>query len=105
MTDDVIVAFFDKIEVDSAAMPAPTHTINDRALDAFTTAITWAEEICGSATNILTSQLRQQKSFSKLNLIKTYLRNTMTQDHLSFLALLSIENDLVSKIDVIEEFC
>jgi len=48
-----------------------------------------------------------ERSFSKLKLIKTYLRNSMTQDRLSSLALLSIENELVSKVDfqeLIDEF-
>jgi len=46
-----------------------------------------------------------ERSFSKLKLIKTYLRNTMQDDMLSGLAVLSIENaearklaDIVSKI-------
>ena len=41
-----------------------------------------------------------ERSFSKLRLIKTYLRNTMLQDRLSGLALLSIENAVARKVDV-----
>jgi len=38
-------------------------------------------------------------SFSKLKLIKHYLRSTMSQDRLSALALLSIEHHLASQLD------
>lgn len=40
-----------------------------------------------------------ERSFSKLKLIKSYLRSTMTQDRLSNLAFLSIENEEAQKID------
>ena len=39
-------------------------------------------------------------SFSKLKLIKTYLRNIMQDDRLSGLAVLSIENAQARKLDV-----
>jgi hypothetical protein len=48
-----------------------------------------------------------ERSFSRLKLIKTYLRNSMSQDRLSALALLSIENDVASCLnysDIIEDF-
>jgi hypothetical protein len=48
-----------------------------------------------------------EKSFSRLKLIKTYLRNSMAQDRLSALAFLSIENDVASCLtysDIIEDF-
>jgi hypothetical protein len=41
-----------------------------------------------------------ERSFSKLKLIKTYLRNTMQHDRLSGLAILSIENAVARKLDV-----
>ena len=41
-----------------------------------------------------------ERSFSKLKLIKTYLRNTMHDDRLSGLAVLSIENAEARKLDV-----
>jgi hypothetical protein len=41
-----------------------------------------------------------ERSFSKLKLIKTYLRNTMTDERLSGLAILSIENAAARKLDV-----
>ncbi|KAL4134847.1 hypothetical protein QTP88_006548 [Uroleucon formosanum] len=40
-----------------------------------------------------------ERSFSKLKLIKTYLRSSMTDDRLSSLAILSIENDLAQKVN------
>ncbi|XP_018395118.1 PREDICTED: zinc finger MYM-type protein 1-like [Cyphomyrmex costatus] len=41
-----------------------------------------------------------ERSFSKLKLIKTYLRSFMTQERLNSLALLSIENELISEVDI-----
>ena len=40
-----------------------------------------------------------ERSFSKLKLIKSYLRSTISQDRLNGLALQSIEKDLVDKLD------
>lgn len=48
-----------------------------------------------------------ERSFSKLKLIKTHLRSTMTQEKLLNLAILSIENKMIQTInfdDVIENF-
>ena len=48
-----------------------------------------------------------ERSFSKLKLIKTYLRSPMGQERLSSLALLSIERGLTEEIDftpVIDKF-
>jgi len=41
-----------------------------------------------------------ERSFSKFKLIKTYLRNTMQDDRFSGLAVLSIENAEVRKLDI-----
>lgn len=41
-----------------------------------------------------------ERSFSKLKLIKTYLRNCMTDKKLSALAIISIENEEAQKIDI-----
>ncbi|XP_025190784.1 uncharacterized protein LOC112591242 [Melanaphis sacchari] len=48
-----------------------------------------------------------ERSFSKLKLIKTYLRSTMSQERLTNSAILSIENKITKNIDfedVIEDF-
>nr|CAH7712964.1 unnamed protein product [Callosobruchus chinensis] len=48
-----------------------------------------------------------ERSFSKLKLIKTYLRSTMGQERLSGLAILSVEGDiarLLSYENVIKNF-
>ena len=48
-----------------------------------------------------------ERSFSKLKLIKTYLRSTMTEERLSNLAIISIENGISSNLNVdelIDEF-
>lgn len=48
-----------------------------------------------------------ERSFSKLKLIKTYLRNSMGQDRLNELAIISIEKEIANSIDyddVIEYF-
>lgn len=41
-----------------------------------------------------------ERSFSKLKLIKNYLRSTMGQDRLSDLALISIESSLCDSLDI-----
>ena len=43
-----------------------------------------------------------ERSFSKLKLIKTYLRNSLAQDKLSNLALLSIENNILKSLNTKE---
>ena len=46
-------------------------------------------------------------SFSKLKLLKSYLRSTMTQERLSGLATIAIENDILEGVayeDLIEDF-
>ena len=48
-----------------------------------------------------------ERNFSKLKLIKNYLRSTMGQSRLSDLAILSIESDMVKDVDfdeVIDKF-
>jgi len=48
-----------------------------------------------------------ERSFSKLRLIKSYLRSTMGDDRLSSLTILSIESDFVEKLnrdDIISDF-
>jgi hypothetical protein len=48
-----------------------------------------------------------ERSFSKLKLLKSYLRSTMTQERLNELATIALENDVLEKIkyeDIIEDF-
>nr|XP_034593178.1 zinc finger MYM-type protein 1-like [Setaria viridis] len=48
-----------------------------------------------------------ERSFSKLKLLKTYMRSTMKQERLNGLATIALENDLLEKIkyeDIIEDF-
>jgi hypothetical protein len=51
---------------------------------------------------------KEERSFSKLKLIKTYLRSTMCQERLSDLAILSIENAISQELnygDLIKKNC
>jgi len=48
-----------------------------------------------------------ERSFSKLKLLKTYMRSTMKQERLNGLATIALENDVLEKIkyeDIIEDF-
>jgi hypothetical protein len=48
-----------------------------------------------------------ERSFSKLKLLKSYMRSTMTQERLSRLATIALESDIFEKInynDMIEDF-
>ena len=49
--------------------------------------------------SICVSEASRERSFSKLNLKKNYLRSTMSQSSVSNLVILSIENELVKDID------
>lgn len=58
--------------------------------------------LCMFVNNVL-----DERSFSKLKLIKTYLRNTMTDDRLNNLSILSIESDILCKLkfdEIIDQF-
>ena len=48
-----------------------------------------------------------ERSFSKLKLLKSYLRSTMSQDRLNGLAMISIESDMLENMNyesLIEDF-
>ena len=51
---------------------------------------------------LMISNSTGERSFSKLKLIKTYLRNSLAQDKLSNLALLSIENNILKSLNTTE---
>ncbi|XP_070668879.1 uncharacterized protein [Malus domestica] len=56
-------------------------------------------DVDGDALLVELKLLREQRSFSKLKLLKSYLRSTMLQERLNGLALISIESELLDKID------
>jgi hypothetical protein len=48
-----------------------------------------------------------ERSFSKLKLLKSYTRSTLTQEKLNGLVTIALENDVLEKIkyeDIIEDF-
>ena len=48
-----------------------------------------------------------ERSFSKLKLLKSYLRSTMTQERLNDLAMIALESDMLEKFDserIVEDF-
>jgi len=51
---------------------------------------------------ISVTQVSCERGFSKLKCIKTYLRSTLTQDHLQSLVMMSIEKGLLAEIDTNE---
>ena len=57
---------------------------------------------------LATSIASCERRFSKLKLIESYLRSTMCQDRLNSLVMMSVESDVLDKIDlnnVIDIFC
>ncbi|XP_039050204.1 uncharacterized protein LOC120191298 [Hibiscus syriacus] len=50
--------------------------------------------------NIPVTVASAERSFSKLKLLKSYLRTTMTQERLNGLALISIESDILEDVDI-----
>lgn len=56
---------------------------------------------------LMVSNASAERSFSKLKLVKNYLRNSIKQERLNALSILSIENDIMSKIsfdEIIDDF-
>ena len=49
---------------------------------------------------IASNSLSAEHSFSKLKLIKSYLRSTLAQDRLDSLALISIENEAAAQLQL-----
>ena len=55
--------------------------------------------LCKLFLTLPVSGAKAERSFSRLKLIKSYLRSTMTESRLSNLALLSIERELAENLD------
>jgi hypothetical protein len=56
---------------------------------------------------ILLAVASAERSFSKLKLLKSYTRSTLTQEKLNGLVTIALENDVLEKIkyeDIIEDF-
>ena len=49
-------------------------------------------------TNKIVTVASAERSFSKLKLLKTYLRSTMSQERLNGLALMSVNQEVASQI-------
>jgi hypothetical protein len=52
------------------------------------------------ALTIPVSVASNERSFSKLRLVKSYLRSTMTEDHLDDLMILASANDILDCLDL-----
>ena len=62
---------------------------------------------CGLFLTLPVTVASAERSFSKLKLIKRYLRSTMAQERLDGLSLLAIESDAAQKLnidDMVETF-
>jgi len=55
--------------------------------------------VCALFLTLPVTVASAERSFSKLKLIKTYLRSTVAQDRLDGLSLLAIERDAAQKLD------
>lgn len=69
----------------------------------FITLLNFAPNLCIALRLLLTIPITVasgERSFSKLKLIKNFLRSTTTQTRLNGLALLAIEHELANKIDI-----
>jgi hypothetical protein len=56
---------------------------------------------------ILVTVASAERNFSKLKLLETYLRSTVTQERLNDLAVIALESGILEKIDyehIIEDF-
>ena len=56
--------------------------------------------VCALFLTLPVTVASAERSFSKLKLIKTYLRSTMAQERLDGLSLLAIERDAAQKLDI-----
>ena len=49
---------------------------------------------------LMTSNASSERSFSKLKIVKNYLRNSLIEEKLSDLCLLSLESDILDNVDI-----
>lgn len=59
----------------------------------------YANLLCHLALTFILAVALNERTFSKLNLMKTFLRSTINYDRLNFLVLLGIEKDIVNQLD------
>ncbi|CAH1109421.1 unnamed protein product [Psylliodes chrysocephalus] len=70
----------------------------------FKTIFTETYKLFNLVLTIPATSVSAERNFSCLKRIKTYLRNTMTQERLSGLAMLSIEQELLSNLTTDPQF-
>ena len=59
-----------------------------------------ANQICRLALTSLVTVASNERSFSKLKLIKTHLRSTISDERLNSLIVLGVEKDIVDLLDI-----
>lgn len=60
----------------------------------------YANLLCRLALNLPLAVVLNERTFSKLKLVKTFFRSTINYDRLNFLVLLRIEKDIVDELDI-----
>lgn len=84
------------------------HSIYSRIIeDDVQTVIPSIEIILRIFLSLFVTNVPDERAFSKLKLIKYTLRNSMTDEKLNTLSLMSIENEILNSLDldrIIEEF-
>lgn len=104
------VELFDELEI-FAPMLLPGHSASDALsyitrndyMDTFPNVFVSLRMLLTLPVSVASGE----RSFSKLKLIKTYLRSTISQERLSGLATMAIENDLLNQMDtddILNEF-
>jgi hypothetical protein len=96
---------FRSIIPDSVTKPIDilAHLVEMKSVDNFPNYCVALRILCTIPVTVASGE----RSFSKLKLIKTYLRSSMHQERLNNLAMLSIENDIGQSLnydDVIDSF-
>ena len=104
-----VICFNGFAKVDSVVMPSCVHCIFEAgfclAYVEFITEYDFSDSVSNVTLalrfflRICVSVASCERSFSKLKLIKSYLRSTMSQVRLTNLAMLSIEHEVAKSID------